>query len=103
MPGATSETTPFKHAVNRGPSIHLQRKSPAKRAQALDIQRILKEGIEDTEEPLSSKAKAAHVWRELEADLREWSGKPKLAPIKVEPKRKRQGPPALLPGSGPGS
>jgi hypothetical protein len=65
------------------------------------MQDILKAGLSDDSEPLSSKAQAARAWQVLEDCLRELRGKPKLAPVKPEPKAKRRGPIQAYVSEGP--
>jgi len=82
--------------IGRAVPIHKQVKRKPKRVQVLEMQDILKAGLTNDDEPLAAKAQAARAWDVLEDRLRELQGKPKLAPIKAEPKARKQRPTAPL-------
>ncbi len=71
-------------------------KRRAKTTQCVAIQDVLLNAIETTQEPLNSKAQAARAWVDLEELHWQLRGKPKLAPIKSEPKARKQRPTAPL-------
>jgi hypothetical protein len=86
---------------SRGVRIQNQQRRLPSRRQIVEMQAILKSGMADPNEPLSSKAQAARAWQVLEDALWQERGKAKLAPVKPEPKSKRRAPIQAYVSEGP--
>jgi len=62
------------------PGVKPEKTGSGKQADVRQMQGVQRDAIVDSDEPLSSKAKAAMVWKGLEDWLRGLGDKPKLGP-----------------------